>query len=422
MWPRRVAVLSVHTSPLEQPGTGDAGGMNVYVTHTATEMARRGISVEVFTRATSSDQPPVAELAPGVLVRHIPAGPFEPLARDELPAQLCAFTSGVLRAEAFHEPGYYDLIHSHYWLSGQVGWLARDRWGVPLVHTAHTLAKVKNGALADGDKPEPRTRVIGEEQVVAEADCLVANTPVEAGQLVGLYGADPSAVRTVSPGVDVERFTPGPRADARRLLGVPTGAIVLAFVGRIQPLKAPDVLLRAAARLLERQPELAERLVVLVVGGPSGSGLEQPQALREMAVSLGIEGQTMFLPPQPGETLAAVYRAADVVAVPSYNESFGLVALEAQACGTPVVAAEVGGLPVAVAHGESGLLVPSHADDDWAAALAEVALRPGLREELAVNAVRHARRFSWSRTTDALLSTYAAAADSFSALRSEVAV
>jgi D-inositol-3-phosphate glycosyltransferase len=422
MWPRRVAVLSVHTSPLEQPGTGDAGGMNVYITHTATEMARRGISVEVFTRATSSDQPPLAELAPGVLVRHIPAGPFEPLARDELPAQLCAFTSGVLRAEAFHEPGYYDLIHSHYWLSGQVGWLARDRWGVPLVHTAHTLAKVKNAALADGDKPEPRTRVIGEEQVVAEADCLVANTPVEAGQLVDLYGADPGAVRTVSPGVDVERFTPGPRADARRRIGVPAEAIVLAFVGRIQPLKAPDVLLRAAARLLERRPELAGRLVVLVVGGPSGSGLEQPQALREMAASLGIEKQTVFLPPQPGEALAAVYRAADVVAVPSYNESFGLVALEAQACGTPVVAAEVGGLPVAVAHGESGLLVPSHADDDWAAALADVALVPKRRDELAANAVRHARRFSWSATTDALLSTYAAAADSFSALRSEVAV
>jgi D-inositol-3-phosphate glycosyltransferase len=416
-------VLSVHTSPLEQPGTGDAGGMNVYITHSAVEMARRGISVEVFTRATSSDQPPVAELAPGVLVRHIPAGPFEPLGRDELPAQLCSFTSGVLRAEAFHEPGYYDLIHSHYWLSGQVGWLARDRWGVPLVHTAHTLAKVKNAALAEGDKPEPRTRVFGEEQVVAEADCLVANTPVEARQLVSLYDADPRAVHTVEPGVDLARFTPGSQAGARKKLGLPRDAIVLAFAGRIQPLKAPDVLLHAAARLLEREPELRERLVVLVVGGPSGTGLEQPQALRELAVALGIEEQTRFLPPQPGEILAEVYRAADVVAVPSYNESFGLVALEAQACGTPVVAAEVGGLPVAVAHGVSGLLVPSHAAQDWAAALASVALRPDRRAELSGNAVHHARRFSWERTTDALLDTYAAASHSFrSALRPEVAV
>ncbi|WP_211246343.1 D-inositol-3-phosphate glycosyltransferase [Amycolatopsis taiwanensis] len=421
IWPRRVAVLSVHTSPLEQPGTGDAGGMNVYITHTAVEMANRGISVEVFTRATSSEQPPVTELVPGVLVRHVQAGPFEPLSREELPAQLCAFTSGVLRAEAFHEPGYYGLIHSHYWLSGQVGWLARDRWGVPLVHTAHTLAKVKNAALADGDKPEPRSRVIGEEQVVSEADCLVANTQVEAGQLIRLYGANPRAVHTVAPGVDLDRFRPGSRSAARHRLGLPRDAVVLAFAGRIQPLKAPDVLLYAAARLLEQRPELRDRLVVLVVGGPSGSGLQTgPGMLRDLAGSLGIERQTRFLPPQSGERLAEVYRAADVVAVPSYNESFGLVALEAQACGTPVVAAEVGGLPVAVAHGESGLLVPSHDARAWATALASVALSPDRRAEFAANAVRHARQFSWSRTTDALLSTYVAASNSFSALRSEV--
>jgi D-inositol-3-phosphate glycosyltransferase len=405
--------MSVHTSPLEQPGTGDAGGMNVYISQTAMEMARRGIQVEVFTRATSSEQPPVAELAPGVLVRHVPAGPFEPLGRDELPAQLCAFTSGVLRAEAFHEPGYYDVIHSHYWLSGQVGWLARDRWGVPLVHTAHTLAKVKNAALADGDKPEPRMRVIGEEQVVAEADRLVANTAVEARELVGLYNADPRAVDTVSPGVDLELFSPGSKVDARNVLGLPLDAVVLAFAGRIQPLKAPDVLLYAAAELVRSRPELRERLIVMIVGGPSGTGLEQPQALRELAVSLGIEGLTRFLPPQPGPALVNVFRAADVVAVPSYNESFGLVALEAQACGTPVVAAEVGGLPVAVVHGVSGLLVSSHEAADWAGALASAALRPDRHAELSANAVVHARRFSWSRTTDALLETYAQATGSF---------
>ncbi|PRX45529.1 D-inositol-3-phosphate glycosyltransferase [Prauserella shujinwangii] len=420
--PRRVAVMSVHTSPLEQPGRGDAGGMNVYITQTAVEMARRGVSVEVFTRATSSDQPPVAELAPGVLVRHLPAGPFEPLGRHELPAQLCAFTSGVLRTEAFHEPGHYDLIHSHYWLSGQVGWLARDRWGVPLVHTAHTLAKVKNAALAHGDTPEPRTRVIGEEQVVAEADRLVANTDVEARELVDLYDADPAAVQTVSPGVDLDRFAPGSRAAARAALGLPADAVVLAFVGRIQPLKAPDVLLRAAAELVRERPELRERLVVLVAGGPSGSGLEQPEALRELAGSLGIAGSTRFLPPQAGEALVDVYRSADVVAVPSYNESFGLVALEAQACGTPVVAAEVGGLPVAVAHGESGLLVPSHRAGDWAGALAHVALNPGRRAELAASAVRHAARFSWERTTDALLAAYAEAMRDFRDTALEVAV
>jgi D-inositol-3-phosphate glycosyltransferase len=410
---KRVAVLSVHTSPLEQPGTGDAGGMNVYIVQTATRMAARGVEVEIFTRATSSGLPPVAELAPGVKVRHVVAGPFEGLGKEELPGQLCAFTAGVLRAEARHEPGYYDVVHSHYWLSGQVGWLARERWGVPLVHTAHTLAKVKNAALADGDKPEPRMRVIGEEQVVAESDRLVANTDVEAAELVKLYDAAPEKVLTVSPGVDLERFTPGDRDAARAALNLRPDQVVLAFVGRIQPLKAPDVLLRAAAELLVRDPSLRSRLVVLVVGGPSGSGLEQPKALQQLAAELQITDVVRFLLPLAGDSLARVYRAADVVAVPSYNESFGLVALEAQACGTPVVAAAVGGLPVAVCDGATGRLVDGHEPGEWARVLGEVALNPAYRDQLARKAVWHARGFSWERTTDTLLAAYSEARNAF---------
>jgi D-inositol-3-phosphate glycosyltransferase len=292
---------------------------------------------------------------------------------------------------------------------------------VPLVHTAHTLAKVKNAALAAGDTPEPRTRVIGEEQVVAAADRLVANTDVEARQLVDLYDADPDRVATVLPGVDLERFTPGDQRAARARLGLAPHQVVLAFAGRIQPLKAPDVLLRAAAALLAHRPELRPNLVVLVVGGPSGNGLEQPRALQELAARLGIADVVRFLPPQPGAALVDVYRAADVVAVPSYNESFGLVAVEAQACGTPVVAAEVGGLPVAVADRVSGRLVAGHDPVDWASALAAVALRPGYRAELAAGAVAHAHRFSWERTTDALLASYRDAGVAFrAALREEV--
>lgn len=415
--PKRVAVLSVHTSPLEQAGTGDAGGMNVYIEQTSARLAARGVAVEVFTRATSSEQPPVAELAPGVTVRHVPAGPFGGLGKSDLPSQLCAFTAGVLREEARHEQGYYHAVHSHYWLSGQVGFLARARWGVPLVHTAHTLAKVKNAALAEGDTAEPMVRVVGEEQVVAEADRLVANTAVEADELVRFYDADPDKIATVPPGVDLGTFTPGGRALGRRRFGLRDHDVVLAFVGRIQPLKAPDVLLRAAAELLAREPRLRQRLVVLVVGGPSGTGLEQPRALQELAATLGIAATVRFLPPQSPDGLAAVYRAADVVAVPSHNESFGLVALEAQACGTPVVAAAVGGLPVAVADGVSGVLVGTHRTDDWADALASVALRPRYRAELAAAAVGHARRFSWDRTTDALLVAYA---DATVALRMSV--
>ncbi|MCD2192713.1 D-inositol-3-phosphate glycosyltransferase [Actinomycetospora endophytica] len=409
-------MISVHTSPLAQPGTGDAGGMNVYVVQTALEMAKRGVEVEIFTRQTSSDLPPVAELAPGVLVRHVVAGPFGGLGKEDLPSQLCAFTAGVLRDEAGQEPDWFDVVHSHYWLSGQVGWLLRDRWGVPLVHTAHTLAKVKNASLAEGDAPEPLGRLVGEEQVVAEADRLVASTPGEADALVAEYGADPDTVRTVAPGVDLQTFTPdldrdGARARLGREAGVPIGEddVVLAFVGRIQPLKAPDVLLRAAAEMLARRPELRSRLRVLVVGGPSGSGLAQPRVLIEMARDLGITDVVSFLPPRSGEALAEVYRAADVVAVPSHSESFGLVALEAQACGTPVVAAAVGGLPVAVADGCSGLLVDDHSARSWADALERAALDRELRGRLAAGAVEHAAVFSWDRTADALLATYSEA-------------
>jgi len=410
--PRRVATLSVHTSPLDQPGAGDAGGMNVYIVEVSRRLAARGIAVDVFTRATSSDLPPVVEMSPGVTVRHVSAGPFEGLGKDELPAQLCAFTAAVLREEAQHEPGYYDLVHSHYWLSGQVGWLARDRWRVPLIHTAHTLAKVKNEALAAGDRPEPRARVIGEQQVVDEADRLVANTEEEARQLVRHYGADPARTLVVPPGVDLERFSPGDRAAARRAIGAAQDDVVLLFVGRIQPLKAPDVLLEAAARLVADAPSLRARLKVHVVGAPSGSGLEAPRQLEQLAADLGIADLVRFFPPQPPQRLAEHYRAADVTVVPSHNESFGLVALEAQACGCPVVAAAVGGLPTAVRDGVSGVLVLGHDPGDYARAVRDVLRR---RELLSAGARRHAARFSWDRTVDSLVAGYVAAAEDMAA-------
>lgn len=410
--PRRIATLSVHTSPLHQPGTGDAGGMNVYILEVARRLAEANVEVDIFTRATSGDLPPVVEMAPGVHVRHVISGPLEGLTKEELPGQLCAFSTGVLRAEAARPPGWYELIHSHYWLSGQVGWLAKERWGVPLVHTAHTLAKVKNAQLATGDRPEPKARVIGEEQVVAEADRLIANTGVEARDLIGRYDAEPARVAVVEPGVDLARFRPArgdrhaARVAARRRLGLPTTGYVVAFVGRIQPLKAPDVLVRAAAALRECDPELAAELTVVVCGGPSGSGLDRPTALIELAGSLGIADRVRFLPPQTGDDLPALYRAADLVAVPSYNESFGLVALEAQACGTPVLAAAVGGLVTAVRDQVSGELVDGHDPADWAASLGRLLPDRRRREELSRNAERHARHFSWDRTVAGLLDVY----------------
>lgn len=407
--PRRIAVLSVHTSPLDLPGTGDAGGMNVYVVETARRLAEAGVEVEVFTRATSSDAPPVVDLAPGVTVRHVTAGPFEGLLKEDLPAQLCAVTAGVLRAEAARPEGWFDLVHSHYWLSGQVGWLASDRWQVPLVHSMHTMAKVKNRDLASGDTAEPTMRVIGEEQVVAAADRLVANTADEADELIDLYAADPDRVDVVHPGVDLDVFTPGAgQPAARARLGIAADAAVLLFVGRIQPLKAPDVLLRAAA-LLARDPQLRRRLVVVVCGGPSGSGMDQPESLADLAAGLGIADLVRFQPPATRPELADWYRAADVTVVPSYSESFGLVAVEAQACGTPVVASAVGGLRTAVADEVSGLLVDGHDPARFAAAIGRVLSDPELAGRLSRGARAHAATFGWASTTAGLIGSYEAA-------------
>jgi D-inositol-3-phosphate glycosyltransferase len=404
--PRRIATLSVHTSPLDQPGGGDAGGMNVYISEVSKQLAGMGIEVEIFTRATCSDLPPRVELAPGVTVRHISAGPFEGLDKNDLPAQLCAFTSGVLREEASHEPGWFDLVHSHYWLSGQVGWLAKERWGVPLVHTMHTMARVKNAALAEGDAPEPQLRAIGEAQVVEAADRMVASTAEEAGQLVDLYGADPSRLATIAPGVDLGVFAPGSRAEARRRIGVPGDAVMLLFVGRIQALKAPDVVLAAAAELLAADPSIRDRLVVAVVGGPSGSGLAKPEHLHKLAGSLGIADVVRFDRPVPQPELADFYRAADLTLVPSYTESFGLVAVESQACGTPVVAAGVGGLRIAVRDGVSGVLVDGHDPAVWAAVVARLLADPGERARMSAGGVEHAREFGWSMTASRLLELY----------------
>jgi len=405
--PRRVATLMVHTSPLEQPGTGDAGGMNVYVVESAKRMAEQGIEVDIFTRSTSSELPPVVDLADGVRVHHLIAGPYEGLHKEDLPGQLCALASSLMHVEARHPRGHYDIIHSHYWLSGHVGWLASERWGVPLVHTMHTMAKVKNLALADGDLPEPETRAIGEAQVVAASDALIANTETEAAHLVGLYDADPSRVFVVEPGVDLSTFraVETGRIAARRHLGLADDIVLLTFVGRVQPHKGPDVLIRAAAELLREQPWLRTQLRVAIVGGASGSAKE-PQRLAELADWLGVSRNVLFVPPVDRDVLPEWYRASDLVCVPSHSESFGLVAIESQACGTPVVAAAVGGLRTAVADGFSGVLVDGHQPRDWAIVLGRLINEPRRREALSVGAVAHAQRFGWQQTATRTLDVY----------------
>ena len=402
-------MVSLHTSPTDAPGTGDAGGLNVYVRELSRRLAARGIEVDVYTRASSALVPAVVELEPGVQVRSVVAGPYEGLSKADLPGQLLPFAREVLRTQPLLPDRRYDLVHSHYWLSGQVGAALADHWDVPLVHAMHTMAKVKNDSLAAGDAREPFARVVGEEQVVAASDVLVANTDCEARVLVERYGAPPERVAVVNPGVDLDVFgSPqiGGRVAARRRLGLPESAYVLLFVGRLQPLKGPDVLLRSAAALLAARPELRGRLVVPIVGRPSGNGTDYVESLGKLAADLGLADVVRNVSPAAHHELPDWYAAATLVAVPSHSESFGLVALEAQAAGTPVVAARVGGLPVAVRDGASGLLVDGHDPIEWARQLAR--LLDDLRRlaVMGTAARTHAAGFGWDRTTDETVRVY----------------
>lgn len=401
----RIAMISMHTSPLQQPGSGDAGGMNVYVLNSAKELAKQGIDVDIYTRATRPSQGTVVDVDKHLRVINIVAGPYEGLAKEDLPTQLAAFAGGVLvfaRCNALT----YDLVHSHYWLSGQVGWLLRDAWRVPLVHTSHTLAAVKNAHRSVHDQPESDSRRICEQQIVDNADSLVVNTPEEAKDLVIHYDTDPEKVAVVAPGVDVELFNPGNhRATerSRRYLGIPLHTKVIAFVGRLQVFKGPDVLIQAVAELVRRDP--ARDFLVIICGGPSGAATHST-TYQDLASSLGVSRFIRFMPPRPPEELVSVYRAADVIAMPSYNESFGLVAMEAQASGTPVVAARVGGLPIAVAEGETGVLVDGHDPVTWADALAALFNDDDTRIRMAEEAVEHAAQFSWATTAERLATVY----------------
>ena len=399
----RIATLMVHTSPLDQPGIGDAGGMNIYVLESAQRMAAMGVSVDIFTRRTDSAQPDIVEISPGVRVRHFDCG-HGTLTKEQLPIHISGLSqefSRIMRTEN------YDVIHSHYWLSGKVAMPAAKELGIPLVHTMHTMARVKNLNLAEGETPEPMIRVQGETQVVAAASALIANTDAEAASLVSLYDACPDTVHVVSPGVDLYTFTPGEsRSAARDQIGQPQDALIVSFVGRIQPHKGPEVLIRATSELVKHSPLLRHKLIVNIVGGASGANTEEVDRLKELTTWLTIDDVVRFSPPIPREDLPQWYRAADLVVVPSYSESFGLVALEAQACGTPVIATAVGGLRTAVADGISGVLVDGHDPKAWSSVISRLLQEPQRRVLLSMGAVEHASHFGWDVTARGTLDVY----------------
>lgn len=394
-----MAMISLHTSPLEQPGAGDAGGMNVYISHLARALASDGLGVEIFTRATDPSQPDTVLLAPGVTVHHIEAGPLRRLAKEQMPPIADAFADGLLRRmEGLPRP---RVVHSHYWVSGLAGLRASLEWDVPLVHTMHTMARVKNRHLATGDVPEPTWRERGEQLIADQAARLTANTAAERDELVHHYGVDEDRIDVVSPGVDLDIFRPAFRSRSRVASGVPASTFHVLFAGRLQRLKGPQVLVAAVGELRRRRPDIP--LEVTIIGAPSGSlGLD----LDELAQQEGLGDAVHRLPPVPAAVLAEWFRSADVVAMPSFSESFGLVALEAQACGTPVVAARVGGLSRAVCDGRTGFLVDGHDPLEWASVLEQLYDDPSTRVDLGRAASIYAQRFGWEQTGEETRAAY----------------
>ena len=392
----RVAMLSVHTSPLAQPGAGDGGGMNVYVRSLASNLARAGVPCDVLTRAEHAEQLPVVEIERGFRVLHVPAGPVGPVPKAELPALVEPFVDAALGVLASaREP--YDVLHANYWISGAVGHRLKHELDLPLVATFHTLDRVKADAGV-GDDPETRARVEGE--IVSCADLMVAATDEERAQLVTLYGADQDRIEVVPPGVDHHLFVPGDRAEARRALRLDPSRRVLLYVGRIQPLKGADLAVRCVA-------ELDRDVMLLVVGGPSGAdGEAEVVGLRRLVDELGLERRVRFVPPQPHDRLVAYYQAADVCLVPSRTESFGLVALEAAACGTPVVAADVGGLGSVVDDGHTGFLVEGRGALDYAAPVRLLLSDDELARSIGAAAIARSSRYMWSMAAARLRRLY----------------
>jgi D-inositol-3-phosphate glycosyltransferase len=392
---RRVAVFSMHTSPLAQPGAGDGGGMNVYVRALASALARAGVECDVYTRAEQENQPPVVEVEPGFRVVHVTAGPRTPLPRYELLALVDPFVAETNRLLETAPP--VEVLHANYWLSGAVAHQLKHLRNLPLVATFHTLARVKADAGVDDD-PDQRART--EHDVIACADLMLASTDDERDQLETLYGAVAERVEIVPPGVDHSVFFPADPGVAKRRLGL-DGRRTLLFAGRIQPLKGVGMAVHCLAELDDPDTTL------MVVGGPSGAdGHEELARVRALAHDLGVAGNVRFVPPQPHNRLADFYRAADVCIVPSRAESFGLVALEAAACGTPVVAASVGGLRSLVDDGATGFLVEGRDPAAYAAPVATLLDNPELATEIGATASAHSRRYSWSTTAARLRRLY----------------
>ena len=391
---QRVAVISLHTSPLAQPGAGDSGGMNVYVRELVSALAQAGVDCTTYTRATRPDAPEVVQVEPGHRVVHLPAGPFD-LAKEDLPHVVEEFGDAVI--DHLKNDRGADVVHANYWLSGLVAHRVKHELELPFVSTFHTLARVK----AEGGDPEPDRRDRAEADIINCADAICVSCTEEESQFRRLYGDPPGRIEIVAPGVEQAFFAPGDQRGARHALSLPSGPVLL-FVGRIQPLKGVDVAVRALAEL--NRPDA----LLLVVGGASGlEGSVEVARVMNLIDELGVRDQVRFVDPQPHHILSTYYRAADIVVVPSRSESFGLVAAEAAACGIPVVASAVGGLLTLVDDGLTGFLVPGRDPSVFADRIRTILDDPALAASMGVRAAERARRYTWSFAAARLRRVYA---------------
>jgi D-inositol-3-phosphate glycosyltransferase len=404
----QVCMLSVHTCPLALLGGKETGGMNVYVRELSRELARRGHRVDVYTRSQDPSAPRLSEaLGRGARVVHLTAGPEHPYDKNRVYDHLGEFVRGLV--DQAHRDGIrYDLLHSHYWLSGSVARELRERWSVPMMHMFHTLARMKNSVARRSEQLEEQKRVTEESSIVREADVLVAATSMERDQLVRLYSADQARIRVISPGVDTERFHPMPAGYSKERIGVSPDRLVILFVGRIVPLKGIDTLLRAIGLVAEKQPELRQQLCVPIIGGEPDHYRddEEMARLQLLKEELGIEEIVTFLGARDQEELQYYYSAAEIVVVPSDYESFGMVALEAMACGTPVIASDVGGLASLVKNGRTGYRVAARDPGALAGKIGRLLANEGLRRRIGQRASCWAEGFAWPRIADRIEAVY----------------
>lgn len=406
----RIAMLSVHTCPLAALGGKETGGMNVYVRELSRKLGERGLVVDIYTRQQNPDLDPISLIWPNVRVIHLPAGPIRPYPKGEVYQYLPQFTEGVIRF-ASGEGISYDLFHSHYWLSG---WVARELkkvWDAPIVHMFHTLGKMKDAVARTPEEKEVAVRSAVEEEIMRFADRIVAATPLDKAQMVELYGADPSKIEVIPCGVDLDMFRPIPRQEAKAYIGGPVADCrMILFVGRLDPVKGLDTLLEAMCELTRQmQPEEARRYCLVVIGGDAESAAEimsSADCLEDLKKRFDLPDLVLFLGSQAQDTLPYYYSAAEVCVIPSRYESFGMVALEAMACGTPVIASRVGGLTFTVQDGITGFLVPERDPKALAAKLKLILSDPELRDQMGRQALAAAQRFSWGEIADRIVALY----------------